>query len=73
MRLVKLPGTEVWVNPEYVTSVRQVQPYTNGEHRGQTRVEVEYEGNAGYRTRREDLYGMQAADVVALIQGDTRC
>ena len=71
MRLVNLPGTDVWVNPEYVTSVQQARPYEQGPMQGRSRVEVEYEGNAGYRTKRAELYGVQAADVVALIQGAT--
>lgn len=57
MKLVQLPGTGVWVNPEYVTSVR---PYTIAGRTGvfsdlqrKAKCEVEYEGDAGYRTRRD--------------------
>ncbi len=41
MSLVNLPTTKLWINPKYVTSIRQT---ING-------TVVEYEGNAGYRTR----------------------
>lgn len=50
MKLKQIPGTEVWVNPEYVTSVRKYVDTKNPSMKN-VRSEVEYEGNAGYRTR----------------------
>ena len=58
MRLVKLPGAKVWINPKYVTSVR---PSIHG-------TIVEYEGNAGYRTRTETIPA-PTEEVVALLEG----
>lgn len=64
--LVQIPGTQVWVNPRYVTSVfagyvsgtRQPEP---NSHKCQMGVLVEYEGNQGYRTRETGtLSSMQA-------------
>ena len=71
MKLVNLPGTKVWVNPEYVTSVRQSIPFAHGPDEGRLRVEVEYEGAAGYRTRTTDVFDVPISEVVALIQGAT--
>ena len=72
MKLINLPGTEVWINPEYVTSVRQAKTLINGPNAGRLCVEVEYEGNAGYRTRTTDVYGIPANEVAALIQGESK-
>ena len=62
MNLVNLPGTEVWVNPEYVTSVRRT---IDGS------TVVEYEGNAGYRTRTTGTTA-PVEEVVALLKGVLR-
>jgi hypothetical protein len=67
MKLVNLPSTNVWINPEYVTSVRPATVMKNGPNAGQTGVEVEYEGNSGYRTRTTDVYGTTVEEVVALL------
>lgn len=50
MKLKQIPGTKVWVNPEYVTSVRE-HVDTKNQSMKDVRSVVEYEGNAGYRTR----------------------
>ena len=71
MRLVNLPGTDVWVNPEYVTSVHQSTPFAHGPDAGRLRVEVEYEGAGGYRTRTTNVFDVPISEVVALIQGAT--
>lgn len=67
MKLVNLPATNVWVNPEYVTSVRTATVMKNGPNEGLSRVEVEYEGNSGYRTRTTDVYGKTVEEIVALL------
>ncbi len=59
MRLVELPGIKIWVNPEYVTSVRET---VNG-------TVVEYEGNAGYRTRTATL-PIPVEEVVLMLKGE---
>ena len=75
MKLVKLPGTNLWVNPEYVTSVQDMPVLTSernvNRHNivGRKRVEVEYEGNAGYRTRHVELLDCTAAEIAALLTG----
>ena len=48
MAIVKITGTEVFVNPKYVTSIR---PACKAHQLEGWKSEVEYEGNAGYRTR----------------------
>lgn len=75
MKLVKLPGTNLWVNPEYVTSVHDI-PVLTAERNinrhdmiGRKRVEVEYEGNAGYRTRSVELLDCTAAEIATLLMG----
>lgn len=65
MKLVNLPSTNVWINPEYVTSVRPATVMKNGLNTGQTGVE--YEGNSGYRTRTTDVYGVSVEEIVALL------
>jgi hypothetical protein len=55
MKLVQLPTTQIWINPEYVTSIRQTVHGTT----------IEYEGNAGYRTRTETVK-VPVEDVISL-------
>jgi hypothetical protein len=55
MNLINLPTTKIWINPEYVTSIRQTIHGTV----------IEYEGNAGYRTRTETI-NVPVEQIVAL-------
>lgn len=78
LKMVKLPGDlveygrdtghDVWVNPKYVCSVTQSsKPMVNGEHAGRRGIEVEFEGNGGYRTRCVTLFGPSLKEVVSLL------
>ena len=69
MRLVQLPGTKLWVNPEYVTSVRE-GPATPSKPDTAVTV-VEYEGDAGYRTTTARIYAEVSA-VVKLLAGEQK-
>lgn len=80
MTLVKLPGKlveygideghEVWVNPEYVTSVtKSTKPMKNGDFVGKTPIKVEFEGNSGYRTRGVYLFDTTLQEVVDNLNG----
>lgn len=69
--LVQIPGTEVWVNPRYVTSV--APGYADGPDTKTTGklvmgVCVQYEGNAGYRTKETSTTASMAAVLFALNQ-----
>jgi hypothetical protein len=70
MSLIQIPGTDVWVNPAYVTSIRPATVMINGPDRGLTGVEVEYEGHAGYRTRTSIARGVTVAEVANLFNSD---
>jgi hypothetical protein len=59
MKLVNIPGTKVWVNPEYVTNVRGI---AGGSI-------VEYVGNAGYQTRTTNSTA-SVEEVVTLLTGE---
>lgn len=65
MNLVKLPGTELFVNPAHVIYVEAKKPYTNGPNEGRQRVEVCTTMHGRYRT--DDVFGMSAADVAQLL------
>jgi len=67
--LVNIPGTQVWVNPRYVTSVRSVREGLTDASKVDV-TEVEYEGRAGYRTRTTSTRaGLE--EVVAALNADS--
>jgi hypothetical protein len=65
MRLINIPGSTLWVNPEYVTSVGDYQAHRSVDP-SYISV-VEFEGNAGYRTRTA-LSTMPAGQLAALLE-----
>lgn len=70
MKLVKLPCEKaLYVNPAHVVYVEQKPPYTNGDCAGQYRVEVCITMYGRYRT--EDVFGLKAEAVAAIINGET--
>lgn len=70
MKLVQIPGTQTWVNPEYVTSIHGWKPdlplNTGMEN---YHSEIEYEGNAGYRTR-STISTATPAELAALVNDE---
>jgi hypothetical protein len=52
MNLIQIPGTDVWVNPIHVTSVRHAERRDTDGPAYIIGAEVEYIGDAGYHTRR---------------------
>jgi len=69
-KLVKLPDTDLWVNPLHVVYVEQKTPYENGIHAGMPRVEVCITLYGRYRT--ENAFNVTAAEIAALINGETK-
>jgi len=69
-KLVKLPDTDLWVNPIHVVYVQQETPYENGIHAGMPRVEVCITMYGRYRT--ESVFNTPAAEIAALINGETK-
>lgn len=65
MKLVQLPGTDLYVNPAHVVYVEQKPPYENYAHAGQQRVEVCITMYGRYRT--EDVFNKTVDEVVEII------
>ncbi len=72
--IVRIPGTQVWVNPRYVTSVQAAYcvPSAVGQpDQGRTIacVTVAYEGNQAYRTKETPTLSSLSDVVAAINQG----
>jgi hypothetical protein len=65
MKLVQLPGTDLYVNPAHVVYVEQMPPYERNAHAGQQRVEVCITMYGRYRTK--DVFDKTAEEVAKLI------
>jgi hypothetical protein len=71
MKLVKLPGTDLWVNPHHVVYIEEKPPFEMGIHIGVPRVEVCITMYGRYRT--ESVFNLTAAEVAALInEGESK-
>ena len=69
-KLVKLPDTDIWVNPLHVVYVQKKDPYTNYANQGKPRVEVCITMYGRYFT--QDVFNMTAEEVAALINGESK-
>jgi hypothetical protein len=65
MKLAKLPGTDLWVNPHHVVYIERMTPFDKGIFAGMPRVEVCITMYGRYRT--ENVFNTTAAEVAAII------
>ena len=70
MKLVQIPTTRTWINPEYVTNVREYAR-KDLDYVVRTYVSIEFLGQAGHINgiRKVDVTGVPVEEILAVLEG----